>query len=246
MTESSETASAGAASAPAWKLLGPDQRRVLGVLVEKAKTTPAGYPMTLNAIAVGCNQKNNRDPITQLTADEVETVLVELQNLGVVIESPEATRAVKYRHRAYEWFRVDRAELAVLTELLLRGPQSLGDLRARAARMEPIADLTALKPIVERLLARGLMIELTPAGRGQIVSHGVYTAPELAELKRTGGAVHAPAPESPASREGDGVGPPAGVADRTPRAGEIEALREEIARLRERIERLEAAARREV
>src|SRR5262245_60358319 len=160
-----------------WCALSPEQRRVLGVLVEKAKTTPAGYPMTVNAVMVGCNQKSNRDPLMSLTDDDVERVLEELRVLGVVVEAPESTRAAKFRHRAYEWLGVERAELAVMTELLLRGAQSLGDLRGRASRMEPIADLAALKPIVDGLSSRQLMIELTPPGRGQVVSHNLYEEP---------------------------------------------------------------------
>src|SRR5262245_15976432 len=175
-----ETPPESAPPALAWKPLEPRERRVLGVIVEKAKTTPAGYPMTVNAIMVGCNQKSNRDPMMSMTNDDVEQALAELQELTLVKEAPEATRAVKYRHRTYEVFGVERAELAVMTELLLRGAQTLGDLRGRAARMEPIADMAALKPIVDGLVSRGLMIELTPPGRGQIVSHNLYLDSELA------------------------------------------------------------------
>src|SRR4029077_250455 len=99
---------------PSWKPLSPEQRRVLGVLIEKAKTTPAAYPMTVNAIVVGCNQKNNREPLMAGEADDVERILEELRVLGVVTEAPEATRAAKFRHRAYEWLGVERAELAVM------------------------------------------------------------------------------------------------------------------------------------
>ncbi len=154
---------------PTWKPLSPEQRRVLGVLIEKAKTTPATYPMTHNAILLGCNQKNNRDPLMTLAAADVERILEELRVLGAVTEAHESTRSTKFRHRGYEWLGVERAELAVMAELLLRGAQTLGELRTRAARMEPIPDLPALKPIVAALVKRGLMIELTPPGRGQIV-----------------------------------------------------------------------------
>jgi uncharacterized protein YceH (UPF0502 family) len=156
---------------------------LLGVLIEKAKTVPAAYPMTVNAIVTGCNQKSNRDPAMSLSDDDVERVLQELQDLGVVTEAYESTRTAKFRHRAYDWLGVSRAELAVLTELLLRGEQTLGDLRARAARMEPIEDLAALEPLVKALLGRGLMIELTPSGRGQVVSHNLYKQPELVALR---------------------------------------------------------------
>src|ERR1041385_6575153 len=171
-----------AATAPKWKPLDPNQRRVLGVMVEKAKTTPAAYPMTVNAIVTGCNQKNNRDPLTAFDDVDVERALDQLRTLGAVSEVDWVGRVSKYKHHAYEWLGVDKPEIAVMTELLLRGAQPLGDLRARAARMESIDELTAPKPIVDSLLAKNLMIEITPAGRGQVVSHNLYLAPEKAAL----------------------------------------------------------------
>ena len=167
---------------PTWKPLSPNQRRVLGVLIEKAKTTPAAYPMTVNAIVTGCNQKNNREPAMTLDDNDVVLTLNELEALGAASEAPIVSRAVKYRHHGYQWLGVDRTEMAVMTELLLRGEQTLGELRSRAARMEPIADLPALKPVIDALIQRGLMIVLTPPGRGQIVSHNLYKEPELAAL----------------------------------------------------------------
>src|SRR5262245_59685482 len=135
-----------------WKPLSPIQRRVLGVLIEKAKTTPAGYPMTTNAIVTGCNQKNNRDPLSSYDDIDVGNTLVELQALGGVKEIDWVGRTAKYKHLAYEWLGVRPVELAVLAELLLRGPQAVGELRARASRMEPIEDLAALKTIVDGLV----------------------------------------------------------------------------------------------
>ena len=236
-----------------WKPLTPNQRRVLGVMIEKAKTTPAAYPMTINAIVVGSNQKNNREPVTNLEDIDVERCIEELGELKVVTESPMASRAVKYLHHAYQWLKVDRAELAVMTELLLRGEQTLGDLRARAARMEPIDDVVALKAIVDRLLARGLMIELTPPGRGQIVSHNLYREPELASLRArySGHAASTLRDESsPPHLAGADPEPEArwqaaaSATGATPEqfaklAAEVVALREEVARLREQVATLE-------
>src|SRR3954470_14308318 len=166
-----------------WQPLNMRQRRVFGVLVEKAKTTPDAYPMTINGLVAGCNQKSNREPQMNLSPDDVEQVLEELRGMGAVTEVQGSGRVAKYRHHAYEWLGVEKTELAVMTELLLRGEQTLGELRGRAARMEPIADLAALKPVVDSLMEKGLMIELTPAGRGQVVSHGLYSERELNELK---------------------------------------------------------------
>jgi uncharacterized protein YceH (UPF0502 family) len=222
--------------APRWKALDALQRRVLGVLIEKAKTTPAGYPMSINAIVTGCNQKSNRDPLMTLDDFEVGKVLDQLRGMGVVSEVDWVGRVAKYKHHAYEWLGVSRAELAVMTELLLRGAQTLGDLRVRAARMEAIADLEALKPIVTGLIERGLMVEVTPAGRGQIVSHNLYLPSERAELGRSAG--HG-IPDSNSARPFEAPGPGAGVAP----DGEIAALRAEVAELRAEVSRLRDAVR---
>ncbi len=169
--------------APRWQPLSPIDRRVAGVLVEKAKTTPAGYPMSLNAICTGANQKNNRFPVLQLEPDQVEDSLQRLRQLGAVGLIEGYGRVAKYRHYLYEWLGVDKVELAVMAELLLRGAQTEGELRARAARMEPIADLTALRPILASLKSKGLVISLTPEGRGHVVTHALYPPRELENLK---------------------------------------------------------------
>jgi uncharacterized protein YceH (UPF0502 family) len=165
-----------------WKPLNPTQRRVVGVLVEKAKTTPEQYPLSLNAVTNGCNQKNNRSPVTNLSQEQVEQAIDELRSLGAVIEIQGGGRVAKYRHCMYEWLGVDKVELAVMTELLLRGEQTVGELRARAARMEPIADLGALRVVLQSLKDKQLLLELTPEGRGQVVSHNLYKDRELTEL----------------------------------------------------------------
>ena len=183
MTAPTPPTSHDTAAAPRWKPLDALQRRVLGVLIEKAKTTPGSYPLSVNAIVAGCNQKNNRDPVTSYDDFDVERALGELQALGVVKEIDWVGRVAKYKHLAYEWLGVRPVELAVLAELLLRGAQAQGELRARAARMEPIADLAALKPIVEGLIEKNLMIALTAPGRGQIVSHNLYPPGELAGIR---------------------------------------------------------------
>ena len=172
---------------PQWKALDALQRRVLGVLVEKAKTTPEGYPMTVNAIKTGCNQKSNRAPQMDLDADDVQATLDELRDMGVVVEIQGDGRTYKYRHKAYEWLGVEKTELAIMTELLLRGEQTVGELRARAARMEPIDGLGELMPILNGLIKRNLVVSLTPEGRGQIVTHGLYLdheKPDAATIAR--------------------------------------------------------------
>jgi len=223
-----------ATPAPKWKPLEPIQRRVLGVMVEKAKTTPAAYPMSVNAIVTGCNQKNNRDPLMTLDDIDVERALDGLRTLGAASEIDWMGRVSKWKHHGYEWLGVTRAEMAVMAELLLRGAQAVGELRGRAARMEPIEDLAALKPIVSALVERGLMVELSPPGRGQVVSHNLYLAPELAALKSGQGARPVVSDEHDDTRAAT-TGSAHGAL-----AAEVAALREEVARLRERVSALES------
>jgi len=160
--------------APQWQILSSYQRRVLGVLIEKAKTTPAAYPMTLNAIRTGSNQKSNRSPQLDLREEQIEQALDDLRGMGAISEVHGDGRVAKYRHYAYEWLGVDKKEIAVMAELLLRGEQTLGELRGRAARMEAITDVAELRPLVKGLMDRGLVIALTSPGRGQIVTHALY------------------------------------------------------------------------
>lgn len=181
--ESSPEPSSNAPTPRRWQPLSAIDRRVLGVLAEKAKTTPDIYPMSLNAICTGCNQKSNRWPLMQLEPDQVEESLDRLRAVGAVGMVEGYGRVQKYRHYLYEWLGVDKVEIAVMTELLLRGDQTVGDLRGRAARMEPIADLSALRPVLESLKAKGLVIALTPEGRGHVVAHALFKPRELEVLR---------------------------------------------------------------
>lgn len=171
--------------APAWRPLTARQRRVLGTLMEKSKTTPDAYPMTFLALTTGCNQKSNRDPINNYAQDQVEESVDQLRDFGAVALVQGNGRVPKVRHYGYQWLGITKVESAVMTELLLRGHQTIGELRTRASRMEPIADLATLQKILHDLKARNLVIYLSPEGRGQIVSHNLYQDSELAQLKLT-------------------------------------------------------------
>ena len=224
---------------PQWRPLTREQRRVVGVLVEKAKTTPDAYPLTVNAITTGCNQKNNRAPLMELETTEVEAALEELRHVGGVTELQGTGRVSKFRHNLYEWLGVDKVELAVMGELLLRGQQTVGELRGRAARMEPIADMNELKPVLERLLAKRLIVELTPPGRGQVVTHNLYADRELQKTREAvaaGGGIEfesereASPPPMPAAH-------PSGAADL---AAQFRSLQESLNQIVRRIEQLES------
>lgn len=181
-TQVGSVSGSGESAPRKWRALEPLERRVLGVLVEKAKTVPDSYPMTLNGIVSGCNQKSNREPKMDVDENQVENAIESLRRDGAMVEIHGGGRVPKFKHFAYEWLGVDKVELAVMTELLLRGEQTLGDLRARASRMEAIPDLGTLQTIVRRLVDRGLMQELTPPGRGQLVSHNLYPEGERNRL----------------------------------------------------------------
>ena len=158
-------------------------RRVLGVLVEKAKTTPDHYPLTLNAMITGSNQKWNRAPKMDLDEHDLLLAMDELRGVGAAREVQGSGRAVKYRHAAYDWFEVDGPGASVMTELLLRGPQTIGEIRTRASRMNPFDDLQAAQKVVDVLVEKGLVEAITPAGRGQVFSHTLYPPQERQYLE---------------------------------------------------------------
>ncbi|MEM9368904.1 MAG: YceH family protein, partial [Planctomycetota bacterium] len=153
-------------------------RRCLGVLVEKAKTTPDSYPLSASALVSGCNQKSNRAPVMSVVEGDVLVALDELRSVGAAREIHGNGRVVKYRHAAYEWLGVDSPGASIMTELLLRGPQTLGEIRSRASRMHSFADLDAVRVVVEDLESKDLVQAVSPAGRGQQFAHKLYTAEE--------------------------------------------------------------------
>lgn len=171
-----------------WSPLTPRQRRVLGVLVEKQKTTPESYPLSVSAIVTGCNQKSNRDPVTNYDMDDAEETLQQLRKLGAAVMVEGSGRVVKWKHTLYDWLglRGRAAEMAVMAELMLRGPQTEGELRQRASRMDAIPDLPALQTILNTLNEMGLVIYLTPPGvrRGAVVAHNLYPPEELERIKQ--------------------------------------------------------------
>lgn len=235
---SEETTATESPPARRWQPIGAIERRLLGVLVEKAKTTPENYPLSLNALRTGANQKNNRAPLMQLEEEQVEEGLESLRKLGAVSEIQGSGRVDKYRHLAYEWLGVEKVEMAVMAELLLRGAQTVGELRGRAARMEPIKDLGELRPVLDSLAAKGLIVHLTPPGRGAVVTHALYRDQEMEKVRREA-AAYAPVGDAddsdvPMATSAPSVPRPQPAAASRPATADS-GLAAEVARLREEV-----------
>ena len=127
--------------------------RILGVLIEKSLTQAATYPMTLNAIVLGANQKQNRDPVADFSEQEIAKALYTLEKRGLVQQAPPnpGARANRFGHNVVETLHWDRREQAVMAELILRGRQTAGELRSRASRMTPLNDLDSVGSILSAL-----------------------------------------------------------------------------------------------
>jgi uncharacterized protein len=202
------------------------ETRVLGVLVEKARTVPDTYPLSLNALVAGCNQKNNRDPVMQATEREVQAAIDALRPLSLVIESS-GSRVMRYAHNVGRVLHVDDAAVAVLAALMLRGPQTPGELRTNADRLHRFPDLGAIEAVLAALAARGesaggpLVVQLPrmPGSREHRWAH-LLSGPVDATSVDAG-----PAPAVPATA--------AGVSE-----AEFAALKAEVAELRAIVERL--------
>jgi uncharacterized protein YceH (UPF0502 family) len=136
-------------------LLSDIETRVLGSLIEKDVTTPDYYPLSLNALVNACNQKNNRDPVMNLDEGAVRQALDTLQEKRLAGPTSSAdSRVTKYEHRLQEVFNFTRGETAILCALLLRGPQTPGELRGRTERMHRFEDLTEVQSSLQRLMQR--------------------------------------------------------------------------------------------
>jgi uncharacterized protein len=206
--------------------LSPVEARVLGSLIEKETTTPEYYPLSLNALVTACNQKNNREPVLQLSEDEVRPALHRLQDQGLAAAVHDS-RVTKYEHHLQEVFNCTRGETAVLCVLLLRGPQTPGELRGRTERIHQFEELSDVLSVLEKLAQRdpALVMALPrQAGSREIrYAHLLSGEPDLAALP-------SPVIESatPARSSGD--------ADRLLQLeSDVAALREEVAELRRQV-----------
>ena len=236
------------------------ERRVLGALIEKGFTTPEQYPLSLNAVVVASNQKSCRDPLASLDEEAALDSLEGLRKKGLAtLVRMEGSRVDRWKHRFGETLGIGPREVAIIAELLLRGPQTDGEIRSRAGRMTPLPDLDEVTRILESLGARPepLVERLGPPGRrrGVKFAHCFYPPAEQPrdegdsgmEAEFTPYRREAPAPLQISPRHeaaGPGGGNPpmatidaggAGVDSDT-----VSALRREILSLKERVEELEA------
>jgi uncharacterized protein len=207
---------------------------VLGCLLEKQRTTPDAYPLSLNALRLACNQATNRDPVVDYDEATIRDALQRLsRRRWARLASGHSSRASKYRHLLDDALGLARDEQAVLAVLMLRGPQTPGELKQRSERLAPFPDLEAIHATLERLIDRELVARL-PRRPGQkeeryeqrLAEEGEAEAPPPSDVAL---AVPATAPPPAAADRGD--------EERVARLEEeVAALRDELASLRERLD----------
>ena len=231
--------------------LTPPEQRVLGCLIEKRWTTPDQYPLSLNGLRLACNQSTNRDPVTSYDEPTVREAAQRLCLYGLArLASGHGSRAVKYRHLAEEALDLDREELAVLAVLLLRGPQTPGELKARTERMAPLASLDDVERVAGVLSERGYArrIGRRPGQKEDRFEH-LLGGPGTAEVavsapsppaapaprRRPAAPSQAPAPTAMASSLAASAPSPDGSGDLLER---VSALEDEVASLRAELDEL--------
>lgn len=226
------------------KELTKPQRRVLGVLLEKAYTTRDSYPLTLKALTTGCNQKSNRSPVTNYSEDAVLDTLESLREMGLTGElHTDGGRAPRYRHYMRKRFTFTEPQLAAVAELLLRGRQQMGELRARASRMVQIDGLKVLREELQPLLEAGfIQASGSLERRGIEVDHGFYKESEGQKLgfasAESADSPAAAAPSQPSVAPATPTQPAAVAAPSAASDAEVKELREEVAMLTEEHEKL--------
>jgi len=147
------------AATPGPALLTPVEARILASLVEKESTTPEAYPLTANAVVLACNQKTNRDPVLELEPGEVGHALRELEGRALV-RSVHGARAQRYEHRFASGYSLTQPQQAVLSVMLLRGPQTVAELMTRCERLATLRDQDDVRQLLERLAQRGFVVNL--------------------------------------------------------------------------------------
>jgi hypothetical protein len=178
-------------------VLSDIEARVLGCLVEKEITTPEYYPLSLNALVHACNQKSNREPLMNLDEDAVRHALRALGEQALARSASGDSRVAKYEHRLSEVFNFTRPEAAILCELLLRGPQTPGELRSRAERMHPFEDLSVVHTTLKHLMEREpALVKLLPRQPGNKEARYAHLLSGDVEVREAPGEREVPAPKS--------------------------------------------------
>lgn len=162
------------------------EARIVGVLAEKQRTVPDTYPLSLNALVAGCNQKTSRDPVMEISEAEAATAIDNLKSLALVVESS-GGRVARYSHNLDRVLQVPSQSVAILTTLMLRGPQTAGELRINCERMHRFADISAVEGFLDELAERStgaLVMELPrqPGSRENRWAHLLSGTPELNQL----------------------------------------------------------------
>jgi hypothetical protein len=208
--------------------------RVVASLVEKQRTTPDGYPLTLNSLRLACNQSTNRDPVVDYDEASIRSALDRLgRRKWTTLASWSTARSIKYKHLLDQALGLDAAELALLTVLMLRGPQTAGELRQRSERIHSFGSGEEVERTLEQLAERELAVALPrrPGERGQRYAHRLAEAggeaPPADETLAASAPVESPPADSPPA-SGDGL------------AGRVERLEGEVAALRELVDSLRA------
>ena len=228
--------------------LTPAEQRVLGCLIEKRWTTPDQYPLSLNGLRLACNQSTNRDPVTAYDESSVREAAQRLCLYGLArLASGHGSRSVKYRHLAEEALGLGRDELGVLAVLLLRGPQTPGELKARAERMAPLQSLTDVERVLETLGERDYArrLERRPGQKEDRFEHtlgsrgGDGAAPAFMAAPAS---TAAPVPGAPAQPPAPGPAPASVAPPRVDVDGalakRVDVLESEVASLRAELEEL--------
>ena len=171
-------------------VLSAEEARVVACLIEKETTVPDSYPLTLNALRLACNQSSNRDPIVAYDDRTVEAALLSLKSMGLVrfVHPSHGGRTIRYRHVAGERWRLSPAELGVLAVLVLRGPQTVGEVRSRAERHLGDESVGTVEEILDTLAARSpdpfaVRVERRPSEREGRWAHALSGPPDVAVLE---------------------------------------------------------------
>jgi uncharacterized protein len=164
------------------------ETRVLGTLYEKQHTVPDSYPLTLNALVSGCNQKTSRSPVMEATEAEVQAALDGLKSANFVMETS-GGRVQRYSHNLERVLQVPSQSGAILAVLMLRGPQTVGELRINAERLHSFADTSAVQGFLDELAAKPLVMELPrqPGARENRWAHLLSGTPKIEEVKPVAG-----------------------------------------------------------